>query len=88
MENKNSIIRIARTIVVMGVLIVLFFLYTGLDAVKNDMVTIRKSQDTIKVEITRLGKEYNTHNFNDSIFKNAILPIVKNNTELISKNLK
>ena len=88
MENKNSIIRIARTIVVAGVLIVLFFLYTGLNAVKNDMVSIGKSQDTIKAEITKLEKEYNTHNFNDSVFKNTILPIVKSNSELISKNIK
>lgn len=83
MEKKsgNGIMRIAQSMVSVGVFIVLFFIYSGISGVKNDMTTLKTSQDTIKTEIKMIRK-------NDSTFKSIILPIVKNNTELISKNLK
>ena len=90
MENKsgNNIIRIAKMMVSAGILIVLFFIYSGIAGVKDDMATLRVSQDTIKKEIITIKKENRVSNTSDSIFQITILPIIIKNSEYISKNIK
>jgi hypothetical protein len=87
-KNKNTILNVAKLMIGSGVLIVLFFIYSGLGGVKDEMTNLKTSQDTLKTEVKTLKKEYKIHNFNDSTFQHTILPIIKNNTEVISKNLK
>ena len=89
MENKsNGIIRIAKMMVSAGIFIVLFFIYSGIAGVKDDMATLRVSQDTIKKEIITIKKENRASNTSDSIFQITILPIIIKNSEYISKNIK